>query len=178
VPGARVRYLADIADTVRGYKRHAREQAALAREIQQLRESARMLHEDDATRDGAEGLHRQHVRAVAAHGVEDHRPQLADVPGERVGAEELRELAGDGGAALAEGRGRLVEEVVEEQREVAAAVAQRRDADLVRDEAVVEVLAERAGGLARGEVGVGRGDDARILEEETRVHIEIQFRNS
>jgi isobutyryl-CoA mutase len=43
VPAARVRYLADIADTVRGYKRRAREQAALAREIQQLRASARML---------------------------------------------------------------------------------------------------------------------------------------
>jgi len=43
VPAARVRYLADIADTVRGYKRRAREQAALAREIQQLREAARML---------------------------------------------------------------------------------------------------------------------------------------
>ena len=43
VPGARVRYLAEIADTVRGYKRRAREQAALAREIQQLRGAARML---------------------------------------------------------------------------------------------------------------------------------------
>ena len=41
VPGARVRYLADIADTVRGYKRHAREQARLARELQQLKASAR-----------------------------------------------------------------------------------------------------------------------------------------
>ncbi|WP_127995541.1 fused isobutyryl-CoA mutase/GTPase IcmF [Piscinibacter defluvii] len=45
VPGARVRYLADIADSVRGYKRHARVQATLAREIQQLRASARMLYE-------------------------------------------------------------------------------------------------------------------------------------
>ena len=43
VPGARVRYLAEIADTVRGYKRRAREQAAVAREIQQLRAAARML---------------------------------------------------------------------------------------------------------------------------------------
>ncbi|MCZ8175719.1 MAG: methylmalonyl-CoA mutase family protein [Burkholderiaceae bacterium] len=43
VPPARVRYLADIADTVRGYKRRAREQARVARELQQLRESARML---------------------------------------------------------------------------------------------------------------------------------------
>ena len=33
VPGARVRYLAEIAGTVRGYERRAREQAALAREV-------------------------------------------------------------------------------------------------------------------------------------------------
>ena len=46
VPGARVRYLADIADTVRAYKRHAVAQARLAREVQQLRETARMLFED------------------------------------------------------------------------------------------------------------------------------------
>ena len=53
VPGARVRYLADIADTVRGYKRHAIEQSRLARELQQLRATADMLHADDAGRDGA-----------------------------------------------------------------------------------------------------------------------------
>ncbi|MEY2654485.1 MAG: hypothetical protein RLZZ524_1513, partial [Pseudomonadota bacterium] len=45
VPGARVRYLAEISDTVRGYKARARAQARLAREVQQLRESARMLFE-------------------------------------------------------------------------------------------------------------------------------------
>ena len=43
VPPARVRYLADIADTVRGYKRRVAQQVSLAREIQQLREAARML---------------------------------------------------------------------------------------------------------------------------------------
>lgn len=48
VPGARVRYLAEIADTVRGYKQRARAQARLARELQQLRESARMLAEAKA----------------------------------------------------------------------------------------------------------------------------------
>ncbi|HJV63842.1 MAG TPA: fused isobutyryl-CoA mutase/GTPase IcmF [Albitalea sp.] len=48
VPGARVRYLAEIADTVRGYKQHARAQARLARELQQLRETARMLGEAKA----------------------------------------------------------------------------------------------------------------------------------
>ena len=50
VPAARTRYLAEISDTVRGYKGRARSQARLAREIQQLRESARMLKEADATK--------------------------------------------------------------------------------------------------------------------------------
>jgi methylmalonyl-CoA mutase len=46
VPGARVRYLAEIAEAVRGYERSAREQAALAREVQQLRATQRMLLAD------------------------------------------------------------------------------------------------------------------------------------
>ena len=50
VPPARTRYLAEIADTVRGYKRHAREQAQLAREIQQLMATAGMLKQDKAGR--------------------------------------------------------------------------------------------------------------------------------
>lgn len=43
VPPARTRYLAEISDTVRGYKQKAIEQARLAREIQQLTASAHML---------------------------------------------------------------------------------------------------------------------------------------
>ncbi|MDO8439798.1 MAG: methylmalonyl-CoA mutase family protein [Polaromonas sp.] len=43
VPAARTRYLAEISDTVRGYKKRGREQATLAREIQQLRAAADML---------------------------------------------------------------------------------------------------------------------------------------
>jgi methylmalonyl-CoA mutase len=53
VPPARSRYLAEIADAVRGYKAKARAQAALARELQQLRATAQMLFEDDQARDGA-----------------------------------------------------------------------------------------------------------------------------
>nr|WP_295078605.1 fused isobutyryl-CoA mutase/GTPase IcmF [uncultured Roseateles sp.] len=48
VPAARVRYLAEISDTVRGYKKRARQQATLAREIQQLQSSSRMLFEANA----------------------------------------------------------------------------------------------------------------------------------
>jgi methylmalonyl-CoA mutase len=62
VPGARVRYLAEIADTVRGYKQRARQQARLAREIQQLRESARMLTEANPEKTNAVGA----VSALAA----------------------------------------------------------------------------------------------------------------
>jgi methylmalonyl-CoA mutase len=43
VPASRTRYLAEISDTVRGYKKRAIEKARLAREVQQLRESGKML---------------------------------------------------------------------------------------------------------------------------------------
>jgi isobutyryl-CoA mutase len=43
LPAARSRYLAEISDTVRGYKARARQQAKLAREVQQLRAAAAML---------------------------------------------------------------------------------------------------------------------------------------
>ncbi len=53
VPPARTRYLAEISDTVRGYKARARRQAKLAREVQQLRESQRMLREADPVKTNA-----------------------------------------------------------------------------------------------------------------------------
>ena len=43
VPPARARYLAEIAEALRGYHRHAKEQSSLAREAQQLRAAVRML---------------------------------------------------------------------------------------------------------------------------------------
>ena len=53
LPAARTRYLAEISDTVRGYKAKARAQARLAREIQQLNAAARMLLEHDPGKDGS-----------------------------------------------------------------------------------------------------------------------------
>jgi isobutyryl-CoA mutase len=50
VPAAKTRYLAEISDTVRGYKLKTRAQAKLAREAQQLREAARMLKEGKPNR--------------------------------------------------------------------------------------------------------------------------------
>jgi methylmalonyl-CoA mutase len=53
VPGARTRYLADIADVVRSYKRRAMAQSQLAREVQQLKATAVMLQIDKPGRQRA-----------------------------------------------------------------------------------------------------------------------------
>jgi methylmalonyl-CoA mutase len=50
VPPARTRYLAEIADTVRGYKAHAATQVKLAREAQQLAAASRILAQDKPER--------------------------------------------------------------------------------------------------------------------------------
>jgi isobutyryl-CoA mutase len=55
VPGARARYLAEISDTVRAYKKQAVAQARLAREVQQLRQTARMLVDDKPEKTKAVG---------------------------------------------------------------------------------------------------------------------------
>jgi isobutyryl-CoA mutase len=50
VPAARTRYLAEISDTLRGYKKRARDQSQLAREVQQLKAAAAMLKIDKPDR--------------------------------------------------------------------------------------------------------------------------------
>jgi methylmalonyl-CoA mutase len=50
VPAARTRYLAEISDTVRGYKKRARAQASWRARVQQLKEAARMLKVDKPDR--------------------------------------------------------------------------------------------------------------------------------
>jgi methylmalonyl-CoA mutase len=75
VPGARVRYLADIAEAVRGYKRRAREQATRAREVQQLRAAAAILRETKPNRPKA---------ADAALQLAQQREQLLDPQARRL----------------------------------------------------------------------------------------------
>ena len=69
VPAARTRYLAEITDTVRGYKKRGHEQAALARQIQQLRAAAAML---------AEGKPERAQAAEAAIDLAVQREQIQD----------------------------------------------------------------------------------------------------
>jgi methylmalonyl-CoA mutase len=61
VPPARVRYLAEISETVRAYKKRAREQARIARERQQLRATMTMLGAAAPERTNAQNA----IRALA-----------------------------------------------------------------------------------------------------------------
>jgi isobutyryl-CoA mutase len=64
VPAARSRYLAEISETVRGYKQRAAKQAQLAREVQQLKAASAML---------AEGKPGKPRASEAAQGLADER---------------------------------------------------------------------------------------------------------
>jgi methylmalonyl-CoA mutase len=82
VPSERVRYLAEIADTVRSYHRHTRQQVRLARERQQLRETRRMLTEQGEI-NGREALdnlieNREQSLDSASHKLLDSWPAIRD----------------------------------------------------------------------------------------------------
>jgi len=64
VPAARSRYLAEISETIRGYKQRAQSQAQLAREVQQLTAASAML---------AEGKPGKPRASEAAQGLADER---------------------------------------------------------------------------------------------------------
>ncbi len=78
VPASRTRYLADIVDAVRSYKRAALAEPRLAREIQQLRASARMLFDANPDKTNAFGA----VNALA-----DEREARLDPSARRLLAE-------------------------------------------------------------------------------------------
>ncbi|HMN83042.1 MAG TPA: methylmalonyl-CoA mutase family protein [Burkholderiaceae bacterium] len=84
VPPARVRYLAEIADTVRTYKRRAREQAAIARERQQLGATRDMLSKESAAL-----LDASAAGTTVAAGLK----ALIDDRDSRLGAAERKQLA-------------------------------------------------------------------------------------
>jgi methylmalonyl-CoA mutase len=82
VPAARTRYLAEISDTVRAYKKRARAQAQLAREIQQLQAAAAMLQVDRPVKARASeaalalAQERQQVQDAAAKKLLDQWPEM------------------------------------------------------------------------------------------------------
>lgn len=91
VPPARSRYLAEVAEAVRGHKRQAREQAARAREAQQLRAAARLWQaHDPASTESSQALVGLADRTEAAM-LPAARSALANWPALRdaYGGEEL-----------------------------------------------------------------------------------------
>jgi hypothetical protein len=67
-----------------------------------------------------------------------------------------------GFGARFEALGRVGEEVVDEERDVLAALVQRRDLDLDHAQAIVQILAEAAAGHGGLEVVVGRRDQTDV----------------
>ncbi|HWU68887.1 MAG TPA: fused isobutyryl-CoA mutase/GTPase IcmF [Stenotrophobium sp.] len=79
VPGARARYLAEIADTSRGYRQRAEHQAQLARERQHLREVIRLMeHGTHPVEDLKQEMHKRLDHLTA-----DSKKLLHDWPATR-----------------------------------------------------------------------------------------------
>lgn len=73
VPPARVRYLAELADTVRSYHRRVQAQSCLARERQQLQASHRMLEQAGATVQTLSALEKQAAERDAQLGATERK---------------------------------------------------------------------------------------------------------
>ena len=132
VPSARNRYLAEISETVRGYKRRARAQAQLAREIQQLQAAATMLADSKPHKPRA---------AEASLGLAAEREQLRLEPG----------TAGEIDQVMERGERHAVEED--------AHLPRRRAAERQRAEGPEPAVlgdAHARGGLARANPREGR----------------------
>jgi len=80
IPPGRIRYLAEIAETVRGYKKRALAQSRLAREIQQLRQAARLLQSECPDQAGSAGALEQLAEQREARLEPLARQQLANWP--------------------------------------------------------------------------------------------------
>ena len=85
--------------------------------------------------------------------------ELADVARPAVLEQHLHRAALEAGEPLAVALRVLAEEVLREQRQILAAVAQRRQPDLDRVQAEQQVLPEPAGADLVVQLGVGRRDD-------------------
>ena len=101
VPASRARYLADIADALRGYHAHTARQAGLARERQRLNDAARLLRADADDGHGAGDAERA---GDAGHAAGD--ADRAPAPG----VDALERLAAERDASLDTAAKRLLDD--------------------------------------------------------------------
>ena len=107
---------------------------------------------------GADGL----AAARQGHGALELVLQLAHVAGPVEGHQQLEGLGGEPVDLLVVPLGGVFEDSLGEQRDVLAALAQRRQQDGKRRQAVVEILAKALPRDLGTEVAVRRRDDAHI----------------
>lgn len=108
-------------------------------------------------------LRTAHVLAVGEHDrVLDDAAQLADVAREAMGKQHDHRLLGPAGCLAVLRAGDLLAKARDQQGQVGAALAQGRDLGDERREAVPEIAAKGAGLDHRGQVAVGRGDEAHV----------------
>ncbi|OPZ81926.1 MAG: hypothetical protein BWY77_00417 [bacterium ADurb.Bin431] len=90
----------------------------------------------------AKGGQGEHTPLVAADRIEDHPLELADIAGKGVVGKQGIEFPGRRDPAPVQLCSGLVEEMVDQQGDVLAALAQGRQGDMVGFQPVIEVLAE------------------------------------
>ena len=78
VPAHRTRYLADIAQTLRSHKQHARDQARIARQVQQLRAAAALLVGESTAADHAAAAQAEALARARAQGLTPTSAALLD----------------------------------------------------------------------------------------------------
>jgi len=88
--------------------------------------------------------------------------ELADIAGPVVLRQGIHRLGGETRGLVVGTRAVTLEQVVGQQRYVAATVAQRRHGDREDVEAIVEILAEAAGAHFALEIAVGGGQHTRV----------------
>ena len=119
-------------------------------DVARVRDVARQVLDVDV---GAAGQHHRVLDRVLRAGARCPGTGTATAPSS---------AACDSRGAAAAGLAELLEEELHQQRQVALALAQRRDVDVEDVQPVVEVLAEQPLGDPLLEVAVGRRDDAHV----------------
>src|SRR5947207_7983384 len=113
-----------------------------------------------------ERVHVEHLAAPEDQRALDHVLELADVAGPPVALEDRERRGGHGAHGLAELRRPVLDEVGDEQRDVLAPLAQRRDVDRDDVEAVEEILSEDP-------VLHGLRDVAVRCRDQAHVHLDV-----
>src|SRR5258705_2518724 len=109
------------------------------------------------------------VAASENEGPLDHVLELADIAGPTIALEDREGFRTDRFHRLAELGGDFPDEVRGQERDIVAALAERRQVDRDDVESIEEVLAKNTVGYRLGHVAIGRGDQPHVDLDVARV---------